>query len=81
MGRASGGCSLGLALLLCTALAGCGEKPQTASARKTDTAPAQGVAQAAYMAKGWKAGDAVNWEAHLKSRTQGQDEYTRTGAR
>ncbi len=62
---------------LCTLLAGCGEKQQTAGTRKGDAAPAQG-AMAAYTAKGWKQGDATSWEAHMKARNQGQNEYSRT---
>ena len=58
-------------------LASCGDKPQTAGARKGDAAPSQG-AMAAYTDQGWKQGDATSWEAHLKKRAEGQNEYTRT---
>ncbi len=58
-------------------LAGCGERPQTATARKVDVAPSQGGG-AAYTAQGWKQGDATSWETHLKKRSEGQNEYTRT---
>ena len=74
----------GLILMACLALAACTETPQTASTRKADVGPAQGVVQGAdpaYTAAGWKAGDATSWEAQLTSRTQnGQNEYSRVGA-
>jgi hypothetical protein len=57
-------------------LAGCGDTVQTKSARKAD-APAYTGAQAAYTAGTWKAGDAAAWEAQLKTRSQGQNEYSR----
>ncbi len=59
----------------------CGEKAQTAGAVaiKTDAKPWTG-ANAAYMAPGWKAGDAKAWEEQLKSRAQAQNEYVRTPA-
>ena len=59
------------------ALAACGEKPQTSGTRKADAAPSTG-AVAAYTASGWKAGDATSWEAQMKKRSEGQNEYTRT---
>ena len=65
-------------LALCAGLAACSEKPQTATARKADAAPSQGAA-AAYTAQGWKTGDATSWDTHIKARTQGQNEYSRTG--
>ena len=58
-------------------IAACGEKPQTAGTRKVDVSPTQG-ALAAYTAPGWKAGDATSWEAQMKRRSEGQNEYTRT---
>jgi hypothetical protein len=66
-------------LALSLGLAGCGEKPQTATARKADVAPAKGGVSA-HVAPGWKAGDNTSWEQHLKKRSEGQNEYTRTGA-
>ena len=65
-------------LALCAGLAACSEKPQTANTRKADAAPSQGAA-VDYTAQGWKAGDATSWDTHIKARTQGQNEYTRTG--
>jgi len=66
------------ALALCAGLVACSEKPQTATARKADAAPSQGAA-VSYTAQGWKTGDATSWDTHIKARTQGQNEYTRTG--
>jgi hypothetical protein len=70
-----------MALGACALLGACGEKPQTSGTRKSDLSPVQG-AQARFTAPGWTAGDATSWEAQLKARTlNGQNEYTRTGAR
>jgi len=67
------------AALVAVALSACGEKPQTASARKTDAKPWEGLAQATHSADGYKAGDKGAWEAQLKARTErGQNEYPRT---
>lgn len=59
------------------ALAACGEK--TAGAVKKSDVPAfQGSTGAsAYMANGWKAGDQTAWDQQLRTRTQGQNEYSR----
>jgi hypothetical protein len=66
-------------LLLSLALAACSEKPQTASPRKADGHPADGPATA-YTAGNWKAGDGAAWEAQMRTRAQGQNEYSRTGS-
>ncbi len=73
--------SAAVAVALCAGLAGCGEKAQTAKVRKSDVAASQGSAAAAYQAPGWKSGDATAWEAHLKARSQNQNEYVRIGNR
>jgi hypothetical protein len=59
-------------------LVACGDKPQTAStaAKKTDTPAWQG-ADDGFVARGWKAGDKASWEAQLRTRSRGQNEYTR----
>ena len=57
-------------------LAACGDKPQNMVHRKSDT-PASAGADAAYTAGTWKAGDVAAWEAQLKTRSQGQNEYSR----
>ena len=69
--------ALPVLVALC-ALGACGEKPQTQEAqRKTDTHAFQGAAPA-FAASGWKAGDAASWENQMRSRAQGQNEYSRT---
>ena len=64
------------------ALAGCGERAQTAGnqgVRKSDAKAWEGSTQAGYSAEGFKAGDKAAWEAQLKTRTErGQNEYPRT---
>jgi hypothetical protein len=64
-------------------LAACTEKPQTlesgapATAAGPDSAAFQGTGMP-FAAPGWKQGDKVSWEQHLKTRTQnGQNDYTR----
>jgi hypothetical protein len=60
------------------ALAACTEDPQTLSSGvKVDSASFQGTGLP-YAAPGWKHGDKVSWEQHLKTRTQmGQNEYAK----
>jgi hypothetical protein len=69
-------------LLSCAVLAltACGEK--TAGAVKKSDVPAyQGsTGQAAYSANGWKAGDQTAWDQQLRTRSQGQNEYSRAPA-
>lgn len=59
--------------------AGCGEKPQAAGTRKADVAAYQGTANG-FGVQGWKSGDAASWEQQMKTRSQGQNEYSRTSA-
>lgn len=60
------------------ALAACGDKPQSASGVKSDTAAFQGTSNA-FNAPGWKAGDKTSWEQGLKARMQNsQNEYSKT---
>ena len=58
-------------------LSACAEEAQTAGQRKSDVAASQG-ANPVYTAGTWKAGDAGAWEAQIKARTQGQNEYARS---
>ena len=61
----------------CIALAGCGEKPQTAGNIKSDTAPFQGTGMP-FVTGGWKPGDRTSWEQQLKTRAQnGQNDYAK----
>jgi hypothetical protein len=58
-------------------LAACGDKPQTAGGIKQDAAPYAGTGKP-YVDRGWKEGDKVSWEQHLKARTQaGQNDYSK----
>ena len=70
--------SLG-SLAIVALLAACGEKPQAIDAgkKKPDTQAFQGQGDA-YKAAGWTNGDKASWEAQLKVRNQGQNEYSRT---
>ena len=60
--------------------AGCGERPQTITpAKKADAKPWEG-AQGGNVAAGWKPGDQASWEAQMRQRAQGQNEYSRSAA-
>ena len=69
-----------LAAVLSFGLAGCAEKAQTASARKSDSKAWTGPAGGAYVAPGWKPGDQGSWEDQIRNRAQTQNEYSRTAA-
>ena len=71
--------ALAIAMAVAAALAGCGEKVQTAEGRRTDAKPWQGATSvdAAYVANGWKAGDKASWEEQMRRRAQTQNEYNR----
>jgi hypothetical protein len=81
MSAAVGQRSTRAALVLASAallLSACGEKRDTAAAsRKVDDRAVSG-ANPAYTAAGWKAGDATSWEEHMRTRTQAQNEYSKT---
>ena len=66
--------------LLGLAVTGCGEKAQTAGAAKKVDAKAWESSQTAYPATGWKGGDQAAWEAQMRLRAQGQNEYSRVAA-
>jgi hypothetical protein len=60
--------------------AGCGERPQTVTpAKRADAKPWEG-AQGGNVAEGWKPGDQASWEAQMRQRAQGQNEYSRSAA-
>ena len=67
-----------MATLAATFLAGCGEKPQTTTARKSDTQAWQGTTNLARADTGWAGGDRDKWVQHMQARAQNQNEYTRT---
>jgi hypothetical protein len=64
-------------------LAGC-EKSQADAARlkKAGAKASQGAEKAdkAYTASGWTAGDDASWQAQIRARTEGQNEYARIPA-
>ena len=65
-------------------LVACSEKPQTnAEGVKYDAVPWSGTGTQAntgtvFTAPGWKVGDKASWEQQIKTRSNGQNEYTRT---
>ena len=64
-----------VAVALCASA--CGEKAQTATpAKKADGKPWD-LAQSNSLANGWKGGDQSAWEAQMRTRAQGQNEYVR----
>lgn len=64
-----------------SALGACGERSQELGAKhvKSDT-PAYTGGQAAYNAAGWNAGERASWEQQIRTRAQGQNEYSRSPA-
>ena len=62
-------------------LSACGEPSQELGARKvkSDRAAFTG-GDAQYTASGWSAGERASWEQQLRSRAQGQNEYSRSPA-
>ena len=73
--------TIGLALMaLAVAVAGCGEKAQTASGAKKTDSKAWESSQSTYAAEGWKGGDQAAWETQMRIRAQGQNEYSRSAA-
>ena len=72
-----------LAACVALNLAGC-EKSQADAARlkKADAKASQGAGHAdkAYTASGWTAGDDASWQAQIRARTEGQNEYARVPA-
>jgi hypothetical protein len=74
------GCGLAIAALMGAAvLVGCGEKPQTldAKAKGPDAAPWAASASSPFYAADWKGGDKAAWEAQIRTRNQGQNDYAR----
>ena len=68
-----------LAAVWALGLSACSDKRDTtAAAKKLDDSPVAGAQQAGYTASGWKVGDATSWEEHMRTRAQGQNEYTKT---
>ena len=66
--------------MMAVAVVGCSEKPQTASARKTD-AKGWDLSRSGSLASGWKGGDQAAWEQQLRTRAEAQNEYPRSAQR
>jgi hypothetical protein len=63
---------------LAVAVAGCGEKAQTlpaGSAKKSD-GPTWQIKDNGFIASGWTPGNEASWEAQLKKRAQGQNDFS-----
>ncbi len=75
--RASSLNAAAMALAAVVSLTAC-EKPQVSqqTKRKPDVEAYQGTDNA-FADAGWKRGDQVAWEEHLRKRSQGQNEYSR----
>ncbi len=66
------------ALAVAVLLAGCSEKPQTATGIKSDQPPYTGTGGTGFTDAGWSSGDRNAWAQHLRARAQyGQNEYSR----
>jgi hypothetical protein len=68
--------AVSLAVFAAIGLAACGEKPQTAAMKKSDTQAWQ-ASQSEFIAPGWKEGDRASWEEQLRSRAQSQNDYAK----
>jgi major membrane immunogen (membrane-anchored lipoprotein) len=67
-------------MALAALLAACGEKAQTAGARKAD-GRAWETTDPSYAANGYKAADQASWDQQLRQRAQTQNEYVRVPAK
>jgi len=84
--RATGKVLLAGVIVLATSLVtGCGERSQVVAYEsgkyqgKTDTRPWENSPGAAlYTTSKWTGGDKTSWETALRTRNQGQNEYSRT---
>ena len=65
-----------LPLLLLGVLAACGDRDQSlpATVRKSDT-PGWQSSTNVFAAPGYTSGDRATWEAQLRNRAQGQNDY------
>ena len=61
------------------ALSACGERSQDLGAKRVKSdKPAFSGGDAQHAAAGWSAGDRASWEQQLRTRGQGQNEYSRS---
>ncbi|NDY91835.1 hypothetical protein [Ideonella livida] len=82
MKRCTSALRLGSALAAATlalVTTACSEKAPAPAAKRSDT-PAHTGTGSAYTAPGWQAGDATSWQTQIRTRGQGQNEYTRAPA-
>ena len=66
-----------LTVAACVVIVGCGEKVQTigrGAERKTDK-PVWQLDDKRFVAPGWTVGDETSWNAQVKNRAQGQNDY------
>lgn len=75
----------GVFVLSAILLSGCGERSQVVAYKngkyqgKTDAKPWEnGPGAALYTTSKWTGGDQASWETALRTRSQGQNEYSRT---
>ena len=70
---------IGAAAAALSGLAACGDRPQELGAKhvKADK-PAHAGGDAQFTAAGWSAGDRAGWEQQIRTRGQGQNEYSRS---
>lgn len=61
------------------ALSACGDRPQVLAkeSRKSDRAAYTG-GDAQFTARGWAPGEREAWEQQIRTRNQGQNEYSRS---
>ena len=72
-------------LMICTTvvwaaamLGACGDKPQEMGSGVKQDTPAFNGTGSSFVASGWKPGDKVSWESHLKARMQNsQNDYSK----
>lgn len=76
----------GAALIAVAAMTGCGEQAQVTVYQqgkyqgKPDTKPWEsGPGASLYTISKWTQGDKSSWETAIRSRSQNQNEYVRTG--
>ena len=74
----------GVVVLLASLVSGCGERSQVVAYKsgkyqgKPDTKPWEnGPGAALYTTSKWTSGDMASWETALRTRNQGQNEYSR----
>ena len=68
-----------IALAVALGASACGEKAQTATPAKKADAKPWDLAKSNSLAADWKGGDQAAWEAQMRTRAQGQNEYVRIG--